>query len=353
MKLNRLFLFVALNAAIIGISILMGIIISSEAEKYIDKDVYYIAPVINDEKYFFNTEDIDEFKEVYSPAKIALERVSREIISYGNYNVYSQVAYTSSDYFSLNNIMFTGGGAWLNGSENRSIVINESLAWQLFGSLDAVGKNVFVSGENRTVTGITAQKKVSKDNAAAFLPALYEQRASAVFIKVSDYNKLAPYNNISSWMKKSGLNQQDYYVTDMNRYLDGITIKYKLIVFGVGIYMAAILIINSWKLLRNNRLNFRNIAGFAALFAVDLFLIAVLLRGISPDIWVPHSTGGRMDEIINAITNNGSLPFRDYLTSSLKELSQLNAYANTALAFGVAALFNFIFVHKGVQFKSQ
>ncbi len=353
MKLDRLFLFKVLNIIIIIVSVVISVIAGLEAEKSVDKDVFYISPVINDDRYYFDINDLDEFKEVYNPVEIAYTSLCKGLINYKNYTVYSKIIYTNSSYFSMNNIQFVGGGAWPSYSKNKNIIINKSLAWQLFGSVDVVGKEVSVSNESRTIIGIMDQKDISKDDCFAYLPVntLDNPRMSNVFVKVSNYNKLTPHDNISNWLEKTGRNQRDYYITDMNRYVESIGIKYKILILIIGIYTSAVIVINSWKLVKNNRLNFKNIVAFSVLFASDLFIVVVLVKSISIDIWVPHSEGGRLNELIRVITNSDFLPSQEYLSESLNAISKLNTCANTALVFCTVALTNFIFVHKGIRTK--
>ena len=432
----RLTLFQILNLAVVAVSLIVCIFISSEAQKHIDRDVFYIAPVLQDRKYSFTVGELSEISEVMSPAAISYERVDRGIITgdlYHSLNVRSTLVYTNSDYFRVTLADFVDGGAWTASRESENVmVINESLAWQLFGNLHAAGQKASVSGVSYTVIGVVAQGQVARDNCCAFLPAarLASQRAAGLsagltagatqsgagftaetsavaavlaldemeldglFVKASNYNKLG-LPHLDSFLRSTGRNRADYYITDINRYLEGFRIKYKIMMLAVSLYLIAVILINSGKLFTRkgmrkgsytesytgsyarsytgshrgsytgSRSRTLSAFGFIALLLLDLFFIAALLNNVLFELWIPHGLGGpgsitvgggfggRFGELLQGITNIGFLPSGESLLSGLREISRLNNYANIALFLGIAALFNFIFVHRGVDIKRR
>ena len=419
----RLTLFQILNLAVVAVSLIVCIFLSFEAQKHIDRDVFYIAPVLQDRKYAFTIGEMGELREVMSPAAISYERVDRGMVSgdlYDALNVRSTLVYTNSDYFRVTLADFVDGGAWTASRESENVmVINESLAWQLFGNLHAAGQKANVSGVSFTVIGVIEQGPVARDNCRAYLPAarLASQRAAeqsaglmagaaqsgagfaeeasaaaafaldameldGLFIKASNYNKLG-LPHIDSFLRSTGRNRADYYITDINRYLESFRVKYKIIMLAISLYLIAVILINSCKLFARKGLHkglytesyagshtgsrsrsYRgNIPGLIVLLLLDLFFIAALLNNVLFELWIPHGLGGpgsigigggfggRFGDLLQVITNIGFLPSGESLLSGLREISRLNNYANIALFLGIAALFNFIFVHRGVDIK--
>lgn len=222
LKLSRLRLFRLVNIAVLIAAAITCIIISSVAGRYIAKDVFYLAPVLNDAQYYFSTEDLEELQAACQPLSVAAISLSSSMVDSGNFSAYSKIIYTDSPLFALNNIQFSSGAGWPAHQKNDNLaVINESLAWQLFGSLDAVDKTIAVDGKVCAVAGVTTQKEISRDDCAAYLPQDWQQ-ISAVFIQVDNYNKLGSALEIEVWLESIHKDKRDYFITDMNSYLENV-----------------------------------------------------------------------------------------------------------------------------------
>ena len=354
-KIDRVGLFLLLNIALVVAALVSIVFISSLAEKYIDKDVFYITPVLNDNRFYFSDEDIELLKSACQPLKLAAISTDSAMISYRNFSAYTKIIHTTSDCFYLNNIKFSSGGPWSAARERENnIVINEALAWQLFGSLNVVDKAVVVGEEIYTVCGIACQNRVAKGDYTAYLPVAVQQKEQAVsgiLIKVAGYNKLGPYLQINAWLEDIFKNHGEYYIADLNRYVENIALKYRLLLFLIGLYIIAVILLNSYRLIKLQRTRNKNSARFSIMLVIiavlDAAFVTALLNAVSINIWLPQGAGSRLGELISTVTNSGSLPPREYLLPNLAQLFKLNSYANTALTVGNVSLFNFIFVHKG------
>jgi len=216
-----------------------------------------------------------------------------------------------------------------------------------------VDKTVTAGGAPYTVSGVARQGRLSREGCTAYLPVAAKpagQGAGSILLQVSGYNKLGPYLQISSWLEAISKNPGDYYITDMNRYVENIALKYKLLLLLIALYVATAIVINSYRLIKYRRSQDNDPARFAIMLGIiavlDIAFIVALLNGVSFNIWLPHGAGGRLGELFRAIANSGFLPSAEYLLPNLAKISRLNAYANGLLIAGTVALFNFIFVHK-------
>ena len=351
---RRLFIFKIMNILIIFTSVITCIFFTLEAQKFISHDTFFITPIINDNKFYFNDDDINVIKATVKTDNLVYTYLSSGVVSYGSYNIYSRIVYTNSDYFLIHNTLLTHGGRWFNENDNV-IVINESLAWQLFGSVNIVGNDIFVSGIPFTVVGVITQNRISKGDSVAYLPGIYQDPIypsrdgltfSSIILKASEYNRLSTGNDIIRVIESIGRNTRDYYITDINSYLYNMSLNYKLLIFIIGIYAGAIIIINTYKLITSNQPNKKNITILTVLLVLDILFIYLLILNITFDILIPYGDGSRLYEIIRMITNHGFLPYPEYLTKGLQIISRLNMYANISLIVGVVALFNFMFLHK-------
>ena len=349
--INRVFVFKVLMVALVLAAVVVCVGVSVEAGKFVSGDVYYVAPKINDNAYYFSLNDIEVLADAVNADRFAYQSLGSAVVSADSYNVFVGVVYTNGEYFELGGAHFARGGGWHpNRESERSAVVDGSLAWQLYGSVDVVGNDVYIGGERYYIVGVSGSGQITRDDGIIYVPMnpMPDERGiAAVFLNIG--GKSGVRGEIAEALSGAGKNPLDYYVTDINRYAENITLNYKLLFFLIGIYAALIIILNSYKLFRRGRASGKTWVALAALFLADIIVIVLLMRGISFEIWLPHGGGSRIDDIIGALTNGGFLPSEEYLRDGLLELARLNTYGNIACIFGLAAMFNFVFVHKGVR----
>lgn len=104
----------------------------------------------------------------------------------GDFFYFHPIQMTSGWYFTGDELMETG------------VVLDENLAWQLFGALDVSGMSVKVGEINCTVLGVTKgpqgkqEKKEYGEKPTAYIPFALAQRLSAEEIPVTRYEVLLP-----------------------------------------------------------------------------------------------------------------------------------------------------------------
>jgi len=349
-RINRLFVFKALNIAVLLASVIACIFVSSEAGKHADKNIFFIAPKINDSAFYFDIDETEKLQAASNAGNYSYLSLGKGNVSASVMNSHSRIIRTNSDYIQLNNIRFAHGGAWSGAGEKENVaIVNEPLAWNLYGGVGIVDMQVNIYNETYTIVGVIAQESISPEDGAIYVPmnpAPGERRISGVYLKITDYNRLGTPNDIGEAFRDIKKNPGDYYITDINRFVENIGLNHKLLIVFAGIYAAAIIVINSYKLLRRSKINRKSLLLLAGVLVLDVVFIVLLLRGVLFEAWIPHGGGSRFADILSAVTNNGFLPPGEYLTDGLKALAELNRYANIALVAGTVALFNFVFVHK-------
>lgn len=349
MTLDRAFVFKAANIAVAVASVGICIAAALEAEKHVDRDAIYVAPVIGDNTFYFSTDELDTVARALYAYKIAYFSAGREPVSAGIITAAPRVIYTNSDFFELYNVRFAYGSGWRQGMEGERVaVVNESLAWQLFGNVDVTACKISLSGETYAIIGIIWQERVSKDAAVLYVPmnpASGDRCISSILMKTSD--KLDAYNRLDAALADIGKSLADYYLTDVGQFIENISLKYRMLVFVVGIYVAATIVINSYKLLRQKSglHNWKNLLLLAGLFVLDAFFIVLMIRGIAFDALTPRG-GSWIDGIVKMLTNGGFFPSREYLSEGLRAVTAQSARANAAFIAGLVGLFNFVFIHK-------
>ena len=350
MVLDRIFVFKAINIGVLLAAVASCLFISFRAQGQFAGNTFFIAPTINEGRYFFSLNDIEEFRVKTNADRVAFKNLSTSGVSALNISVHSRVVQTNSDYFELNNVSFSSGGGWLLSMENDNVaVINESLAYKLFGSLDVVDMNLAISDKTYTIIGVIQHGDVSQVNPTVYIPLNpeYEDKViSSIYAQFVSYDFLTTHNAISNYLSDTGRNNRDYYILSLCRYVENIELKSRLLLFILGVYAMVIIVINCIKLLRGNPLNKKTLLKFAVLLPLIALGVVILIRTISFEFWIPHGSGSRINDIVATITNNGVLPSNEYLGYGLQTLVRLNSYANITLIVGCVALLNFVFVHK-------
>jgi hypothetical protein len=348
--LKRLFVFKLLNIAVLVAALIFAMIAANRADSFFDRNIVYMTPIINDNRFHFSVEDISQLKERTNAERLAVKTISSGFLRAGYSTALSRIIYTNSDYFSLRNFSFLSGGGWTLEQENANvIVLNDIMAWRLFGSNDVVGKEIFLFGEFYTIIGVVEQENARANESVAYIPlnpAIGARSISSVLLQPSNYERLGANNNVRGFLRESGRNERDYYITDLSGYISNIVLNFNILLFIVGVYLMVVLILNFYKLLRHNPINKKTLPKLAVLLVVVVIGVVLAVRIVSFDFWLPHSGSGRVADVINALTNSGNFPSDSYLCGGLQALVGLNRQANIALVAGLIAFTNFVFVHK-------
>lgn len=343
MRYARLRCLRLLHLALAAAALALAVYASLAAGRCVGRHVYYIAPMVSGARYDFTAADIRALEEAAAPRRLSYVSLGSGLASRGEYRVYTRLVYTSGSYFDLNNMRFASGGAWAD-EFGQALVLNASLAWQLFGSLDAVGKTVAISGAYYTVAGIIEQDVLSKDAGCAYLPLRLDEAGATVSSLLFQPMEARPLDTeaaLTSWLQQAGRDSRDYYLTNLDRYVEQVGLKARLLaIFSCGVLACAILC-DSYRLARQSLRQPRTKAAYvsaALLLLLDLALLVALFRGLSFDFWIPHGGDSRWQDIFRAVANYQALPATQYLQENIAALARHNSQANAALLLGAVAL---------------
>lgn len=361
-RINRLFIFKTLNIALIFAALIVLALAVRSSESYFSEDVFYITPRINDNRFHFTLEDAETLRSVVNTDNMTYKTMGSAVVSAGPLNVFSRLILTCRSYFHIRNHIFIHGAAWTADMAYHNIaVVNETLAWQLFGNLDVVDLLISIGTETYRVIGVVEQGDVAFGNSSVYIPmnpAPNHRNIRSIYIESRRDDPLGTRYLINDFLFESGRNRGDYFITDLSRYIANIALKYHLFMFFLGIYIISVLLINSYKLFTEMIVNKkapvrRRIATLTLAATLAAASIIIIIRVISFELWIPFGDGTRTDDIIAAITNRGFLPSEQYLGFGLRQLLYHNARANAALLTGVIALLNFIMVHSASKREGE
>lgn len=343
-RITRGVIFRALNLALLAAALVYIGWAGAQAGRYVTRDVLCVIPVMNEDAHFFTQDDQETARELFDGTASAerMTKMSAAAEDASAFTVYAEVSVTGRDYFDLFPVPMTGGGPWVNDGE-RSAVISESLAWNLFGSTCVIGQAVKIDGEVYKVTGVADQRTFAKGNGFTWISPVGEEasRANILHLKPARYNRLGSHLDTINLLEDMGRRAGDYTVTDLNAYLNGITLRGKLLLFLTGLYFIFIIGIYLYQIIKNAARSPKNMLGWAAAFAclcAAVITVTVMGRSMAFDLWTPAFAGEGLARYTQALFNTGLLAPRRYLSYNLAALYDLNIKANIAFGAGLTGL---------------
>ena len=341
---NTIVSYKKLNMIIAFVALLCCFILSIRAETYMDKDVFYIAPILSDSKNYLSAEEVEK---IDFPASTSFESRERVAIRFEKTEIYTEIHATNAEYFRLNHMQFVDGNSWTANMGNENvIVLNESLAWRFFGSTNVSGTEIFIDNESYSIVGVTKQNKIDKTTAFAWIPLSKDKydnkNLTAFLIKPNQYNPINSVRDIESWLGELNRNAP-YYIADINMYKNSIALTYRLLLGYIYVCIAIFFTRCIYLLLKTNGLSRRSLPIFIVMLMMNLSLVMFTVYAVQFDIWFPKFSGTFTQQIIQTVFNFNILPPSEYLAGGISELDRLNNYANIAFGIGIVGFINFVF----------
>ena len=239
----------------------------------------------------------------------ALAMQSSRIITKGNRQAYSYVIFCNPAYFDIHFMHFIEGGAWHISENNLQLVIlNEALAWYLFGGANITGMVVEIDDTFFKIIGVVRQGS----EYMAWLPNGGKSRAATSVYLHRDYRVYG----------------QDNIILDVDRYIESIGRRFRVLLYVVLLYLAIIFL---------KRKTTPSILAGAAICLVIIIGVNNFL------LWLPNLSAG-FAKLLADLTNIGILPNGDYLSYGLRQMVLLNGIANFVWLLGFVGLSNLIFI---------
>lgn len=320
----------------------------AEVKKYFEKDIICVMPVINDNSYYFKPEDIEALEESECIGAYATERMVNTVVMAGQTRAFAKMAAVSPGYFDIYRMQFINGGLWGKGqASERFIVLSESLAWTLFGNVNAVGLTVTINDEEYTVTGVAAQGDVSKNNGFCWVPQAdnADTDTGAVMYKHNNYNLLDAHIDTEALLSSMNRNPRDYTITDLNVYAESVAMRGRLLLFLFNLYFLVLIVLHIFRLGRNTAKKKEGIWVFILFTVISAAAVVFIANRAAFELWVPAFAGEGIKGYAQALFNYGLLAPQRYLSYNLSMLQSINQNANIAFGIGVAGLTQFAVLH--------
>ena len=327
--MNRL--FVIINFFIISFALVMIFISYTRANRYFADNSIYVAPSLGEARLHFNASDVDILR-------IHFPFYSITPVSHGHARLYSSmtntaasIIYTNRAYFDIHSLLFTEGV--FDQVNEHVMVINEMLAWRLFGKAENLVGMVVIRGDvPYIITGIVRQG----DENMAWIPFNDRLSVSSMYIRPHDHDALAFYT-VRDMIGRVGRPVRDYSIVDLDRFVQSIMIRLRILLYICWAVILAVLLIFIFQ----NRNHIKKVI-IPSIGAIICLYVLLGFRDILD--WLPNMAGhGSIFQIISGI---GIMPPEHYLSYGLIRLSSLSSYTNIAFIVCIIAIINIIFAGK-------
>jgi len=333
---KRLILFVVLNMLVIIGSLVVGFYSHNRARRYIAPDVIYIAPRLNENHLHFSTADVDIFDRSLPNMTVVAESRGSALVTVSFQSVVTSVIYTDPSYFAVHSLDFIEGGHW-HGTGGSGIVLNQALAWRLFGSIENItGVPIWIGERVYVVTGVVWQSSESRymawmSRGARDLP------VTALYIQPAASYPLAIYL-VRGVMSNQRLS--DYSIVDINRFIEGMNIRNRILLYILWICMLIFLARYAWQRIL---LGEKKVIKYLVLPFAGIVLCIYVLWGINDILmWLPNLSNP-YTSVFESISGVGLLPPEGYLPYGLMRVGRLSRFVNYAFIAGMAGFVSLLF----------
>lgn len=171
----------------------------------------------------FNIEDIERLREEIAYSKMAISYIYKEAVTIeGMGKQQKAVAIeTNSDYKCVYGLSMEEGNFFNeSGCQSEGVVLNETLAFQLFGSNQIIGEEVKINGKAFKVLGI-ARDRGKNEGAVLYLKGLVEQVEETVYVEelgIYSYMKqnLLNHEKMERILQALNKNKDEYKIVKVN-----------------------------------------------------------------------------------------------------------------------------------------
>jgi len=344
---KKLTIFILLNLLLLIGGLCVGVYVRSAARRYFTPDVLYIAPLSSHEHLLFDASDMEVIMRSFPDYTFAPTSRGWTGIATGAQWVNSHVIYCDAFYFGMQYMDFVDGWHWYAPENIDVIVLNEDLAWRLFGAKDIVGLTVLVGGRPHMVVGVVRQGRYESEYLAWMPRATVTEPlpVSALYLTIGRYNPLAMSHG-NNMLMYIGRNPDDYAIVDINRYIESIGVRHRVLLYVVWIVVLAFAVSRGRGYLASIRglsfdgtrdRDFRPLIGLGILLGIVVVGVYIVFGVRDLLVWLPNFS---FINFFESVSNIGALPPVRYLSYGISRLYWFNVIGNYAWVVGLVGLIN-------------
>ena len=253
---------------------------------------------------------------------------------------FAHITETGEMYRDLVFMPFIHGGLW---RDEDSIILSESLAWDLFGNTDVIGLSVHLNEQQiYTISGVVKDSIEPRGVLSGFAwvlrPSSAENAvANVLYLRPETYNRLGAHFSIIDLLESTGRHPHNYTIIDISAYIDSIFLRGQILLALTGL-LFAIITLNHIRQLAQQIHKKLDWFLLATVVIIGIAVAAFLMQNLHIDLWMPAHAGEGWQAWGQFLFNNGLLMSSPQLPGHLSALYYWNMRANVAFAVGGAGL---------------
>jgi hypothetical protein len=258
----RRIIFVICNLLVLAASIVFIFYAYAAAGRYFARGVIYVAPLSNAQ--FFSPANVELLQISFPNYTISAASHTTGHIASSSQEVSATVFYVNASYFQKHSMDFAEGN-------HTGIILNEALAWRLFGATENIPGLAVRLGENEyIVSGVVRQNAGGYTAWVSHNPTASNMPVSSLYIHTPNH-PLAKYSARHMLLYYLHRNPAEYVIIEINRFVGRIWLP-SANVFPPSVYLSSGIL----RLAELNRL--ANFAFFAAIVAVANLLFSLRFK---------------------------------------------------------------------------
>jgi len=271
---------------------------------------------------------------------IELERWFIGTVQSELHSVFAHITETGEMYRDLVFMPFIYGGSW---RDEGSIILSESLAWDLFGNVDVIGLPVFINEQQiYTVSGIVKDPIEPRGILSGFAWVLRPDSAEGVvadilYLRPETYNMLGAHFSVVELLESAGRLPHNYAIIDIGAYINSIFLRGQILLAMTGLFFFILMFRYIYQLVQQTQKGIDWIL-LVAVVLVGGAVTMYFMQNLYIDLWMPAHAGEGWQAWGLFLFNNGLLTSGFQLPGHLSALYYWNFRANIAFAVGGAGL---------------
>jgi len=284
--------------------------------RYAQPGVLTVLPVTNEPIFMFSYDQVWEISADFA-GHIEMEQLSTRELTSGTRTVFARASAMGSD---------------------NQVILGESLAWALFGSLDVVGLVVHVGNDIFTIGGVVQDAMEPPGHVHGFMqmPFASGQNAAILHFAPDTYNRLQTRLDVERALASINRRAVDYVVFDYNSYTASIYLRGQILLSLSGLVFIFAMLRFAYRITREEQGKRWILA--SAITAGCILTLLLLQPYMDMDLWLPAFVPEGLQGYAQLLFNSGLDMPRQYLPVNMAVLQDLNARANLGFGVGLVAL---------------
>jgi len=364
--MNRILIFRGICVAVVVASIVTIFWTASIAGRYAHPNVITVLPVMNDRSFLFRHDQIWAVSPDFN-GRIEMEHRGNRQVFAGSRLAFANVYIVGQYYFDVAFLPFASGSAWTH-DDTGSIIVDESLAWALFGGMDVVGLFVRIDDSYYQISGVVRDtgQTLGHIDGFAWMPLEQHDEFAILHFLPDYYNRLQSPLEVMHILELLSRRVANYIIVDVNVYMNSIALRGQLLLSVAGIVFIFVMMHFAYRIFdygkqsgkqakqwdnstirsSNSTTPLSRWVWILCITAACILVFALIAPYMAIDLWIPSFYPDGWRGYARMFFNHELTIPRQYLPSHLAILDHLNTRANWAFGIGAVGIAGTLITNK-------